>query len=126
MSNVMEYKGYCAKIEMDFEEGMLHGKIEDVNDLVAFDGRTIPEIEQSFHDAVDEYLTFCKEVGKEPDRPYSGTFNVRISPEMHRALAQEARREGITLNATVDRAIRECLNKPQPTGIGKSAADSGL
>ncbi|HNU92863.1 MAG TPA: type II toxin-antitoxin system HicB family antitoxin, partial [Spirochaetota bacterium] len=30
---------------------------------------------------------WCKEEGVEPEKPYSGKFNLRISPELHREAA---------------------------------------
>ena len=55
--------------------------------------------------AVDEYLAFCKEVGKEPEKEYKGTFNVRIESSLHRRLAMYASRMGESLNSTVEKAI---------------------
>ena len=54
-----------------------------------------------FYAAVDDYLEFCKEVGKDPEREYKGTFNVRISPELHKKLALRAFKDGCSLNAEV-------------------------
>lgn len=112
MNNVMKYKGYYARIEYSDEDRLLCGKIEDVNDLVNFSGETVDEVENAFHNAVDEYLAFCDSVGKEPERPCSGTFNVRIRPELHRALVRKATLDGSSLNATVEKAISAYLNPP--------------
>lgn len=107
MKNVLEYKGYHTKIEFDSEDFVLRGKIEGINDLVNFESEDINGIEREFHEAVDEYLEFCKEVGKEPDKEYKGTFNVRINPELHRKLAIVAMKNGDSLNASVEKAISE-------------------
>lgn len=80
--NILEYKGYHTKIEFDSEELVLRGKIEGINDLVNFECENIQDIEKEFHEAVDDYLEFCKEVGKE----YKGSFNVRINPQLHKQL----------------------------------------
>lgn len=105
--NILEYKGYRSKIEFDSEDCVLRGKIEGIKDLVTFESASIYEIEQEFHSAVDDYLEFCKEVGKEPDKEYRGTFNVRISPELHRKLVFFAMKKGETLNASVEKAIAQ-------------------
>ena len=68
-------------------------------------------IKKEFEKAVDDYLEFCKEVGKEPDKEYKGTFNVRIQPELHKRLALVALMNGETLNASVEKAIREYVNQ---------------
>lgn len=67
-------------------------------------------IEKEFHAAVDEYLEFCKEVGKELDKEYKGTINIRIFPESHKKLAVVALINGDTLNATVEEAIAEYVS----------------
>lgn len=111
MNKVMEYKGYHARIEFDVEDCTLHGKIEGINDLVTFESRNPLSIKKEFEKAVDDYLEFCKEVGKEPDKEYKGTFNVRIQPELHKRLALVALMNGETLNASVEKAIREYVNQ---------------
>ena len=111
MNKVMEYKGYHARIEFDVEDCTLHGKIEGINDLVTFESRNPLSIKKEFEKAVDDYLEFCKEVGKEPDKEYKGTFNVRIQPELHKRLALVALMNGETLNASVEKAIREYVKQ---------------
>ena len=105
MKNLLEYKGYHAKIEFDSEDLVLRGKIEGIKDLVNFESADISTVEEEFHAAVDDYLEFCKDVGKEPDKEYKGTFNIRISPDLHKRLAIVAMQNGDTLNATVEKAI---------------------
>lgn len=97
----MEYKGYHTKIEFDAESKTLRGKIEGINDYIDFEASDILNIKLEFHAAVDDYLEFCKEVGKDPEREYKGTFNVRISPELHKKLALRAFKDGCSLNAEV-------------------------
>ena len=105
MKNILEYKGYHAKIEFDSEDLVLRGKIEGIKDLVNFESADISTVEEEFHAAVEDYLEFCKDVGKEPDKEYKGTFNIRISPDLHKRLAIVAMQNGDTLNATVEKAI---------------------
>lgn len=106
-NNILEYKGYHTKILFDAETCVLRGKIEGINDLVNFESTDVSKIEEEFHDAVDDYLSFCEEVGKTPEKEYKGTFNIRISPELHKKLAIEAYQEDESLNAIVERAIEE-------------------
>ncbi len=109
-NNILEYKGYHTKIEFDSVEFILRGKIEGINDLVDFECEDIKDLETEFHEAVDAYLEFCKEVGKDPDKEYKGTFNVRISPDLHKKLAIIAMKNGDTLNASVEKAILEYVS----------------
>ena len=111
MKNIMEYKGYYTKIEFDSDSKVLYGRIEGINDLVNFESNSLREVECEFHKAVDDYLEFCEEVGKNPDKTYKGTFNIRISPELHRMAAMEAYKENITLNKLVEKAIQKVVYK---------------
>lgn len=111
MKNIMEYRGYYTRIEFDSDAKVLYGKIEGISDLITFECDSPLEIEQEFHNAVDDYLEFCMEVGKNPDKTYKGTFNIRISPELHRKAAIRAATENITLNKLVEHAIQEAVEK---------------
>lgn len=113
MRNLMEYKGYHTKIEVDVESMSLRGKIEGINDYIDFEAEDITAIEAEFHSAVDDYLEFCAEVGKEPEKEYKGTFNVRISPELHKKLALCAFKDGRSLNAEVEKAIMIFIDNDQ-------------
>lgn len=110
MGNVLEYKGYFTKIEYSAEDKILHGKIEAINDLVNFEAENAEEIEKEFHLAVDDYLEFCKGIGKSPDKTFSGSFNIRIRPELHKMLSIKAMKSGISLNKAVEQAISSYVN----------------
>lgn len=60
-----------------------------------------------FHQSIDNYLELCKQIGKNPEKEFRGSFNVRISPELHRKAALEAEKQKITLNQYVLRAIEK-------------------
>lgn len=107
----LHYKGYSGSVEYSQEDDVLHGRVLGINDLVTYEGRTLEEIKQYFTKAVEGYLAMCRELGQDPDKPFSGRFNVRISPQLHRALAVKARQSGISLNALVERAIKEALHE---------------
>lgn len=117
MKNILEYKGYYTKVEFSLEDKVLYGKIEGINDLVNFESNSAEDIENEFHDAVDDYLEFCKEVGKEPDKVYKGSFNVRISPALHKEISLLALKNGESLNQTVEKALKEYTEKTTQTEI---------
>ena len=102
--NILEYKGYRGKVEYDAENFMLHGKVVGIDDLITFEGNS-EHIEDEFHSAVDDYLEFCEEVGKSPEKEYCGSFNIRIKPELHKKLALKARTTNESLNSLVEKAI---------------------
>ncbi len=109
MSNSLSYKGYTALVEFDAESGMLFGSVAGIRDGIFFEGRNADEMKRFFQEAVDDYLTFCEEKGKEPERPFKGSFNVRIGSELHEkaALAAAARKQ--SLNQFVAAAIAAAL-----------------
>lgn len=108
----MEYKGYTAKVEYDYEDNIIVGKIIGIVDSITFETSSTQEIEQEFRNAVDDYLEFCREVGKSPDKPYKGQFNVRVSPELHRGLAMKAAQNKRTLNQEAELAFEAYLATP--------------
>ncbi len=105
MDNVLEYKGYYAKIEYSAKDQLVYGKIEGINDLVSFESDSLSKINDEFIAAVDDYLDYCIRCGKEPDKTYKGTFNIRISPELHKEIATIAIKNSISLNELVSHAI---------------------
>jgi predicted HicB family RNase H-like nuclease len=109
MSKALEYKGYASTVEFSAEDRCFHGKIAGIRDLVAYDGTTVDELEKNFHGAVDEYLAFCKAEGKEPDKPFRGTFQVRLKGDLHRRLALYAEEHHETINAAANEAIEKLL-----------------
>ena len=94
----MKYKGYTAHIEYDEEEGIFHGEVLDLRDVITFEGRSVTELRRALRDSVDDYLEFCEKRGEEPDRPFSGRLMVRLPPELHRAIYTRARQQGKSLN----------------------------
>lgn len=105
MNNTMEYKGYIGSVEFSEEDGVLFGKALGIRALISYEGETGKELLQDFHDAVDDYLSLCKDQGIEPERAYKGSFNVRISPELHKKIAVLATEQRISLNSFVENAL---------------------
>lgn len=103
---LLHYKGYTARPEYSAEDRVFYGTILGISDMVDFQSDSAKDLEEEFHKAVDDYLEFCAEIGKEPQKEYSGLFNVRISPELHREVSIFAQAEGVTLNKAVEKAIR--------------------
>ncbi len=111
MSNLMEYKGYHGKVEYSGDEKLFVGRVIDIDGTITFTGASINELEQAMHNAVDGYVEWCQQIGKQPAREYKGSFNVRIASELHRDAAITAAERGITLNQFVAEAIREKLQR---------------
>jgi len=105
--NTMTYKGYLGSVSFSEKDGVFFGKIEGINGLVNFEGESVKELTEAFHEAVDDYLAYCKDEGIEPDKSYSGILNVRLTPAIHRQISMLARQAGITLNAYIKNALEE-------------------
>ncbi|MDD4718136.1 MAG: type II toxin-antitoxin system HicB family antitoxin [Eubacteriales bacterium] len=106
MNNMMKYKGYYAHIEYSDDDNCFFGKITGIADIVSFEGESIIGLKQAFIDAVDDYLDICIRQGKEPQKAYKGSFNVRIDPDLHKEAAIIATAKGISLNQLVEKAVR--------------------
>lgn len=105
MNNTMEYKGYVGSVEFSEKDEALFGKVMGIRALISYEGETGKELLSDFHTAVDEYLALCAEQGVEPERSYKGSFNVRISPELHKKIAVCAAEQQISLNSFVENAL---------------------
>lgn len=115
MSNILKYKGYTGSIETSIEDGeiLLYGKILFIRDTILYEADRASELKAAFESAVDDYLETCVEVGKPADTPHSGSFNVRIGPELHRKAAIHAHLNGITLNAVMVKAVEQLISDEQ-------------
>lgn len=105
MSNLLSYKNYNGTVEYSREDKCLFGKVVGIKSLLSYEGNSVQDLEQDFQSVIDEYLADCKERNIEPEQPYKGTFNIRISPELHRNIAIYAIEHGKSLNAVVEEAI---------------------
>lgn len=107
MKDVITYKNFIGSVHFSAGDKVFYGKIEGINDLVLFEGQSVNELIKAFHEAVNDYLELCKEAGKEPERPFKGSFNVRISSDLHKKAVEKAIRHGVSLNQFVQKAIED-------------------
>ena len=105
MSNTIEYKGYIGNIEFSETDKVFYGKVQGIRSLISYEGENAKELIEDFHSAVDDYLNLCERRGIEPERAYKGTFNIRISPELHKSAAIYAAEHKISLNSVVETAL---------------------
>jgi predicted HicB family RNase H-like nuclease len=106
---MMKYKGYTGHVIYDDEAKIFHGEVLGIKDVITFQGTTVDEIEQAFKDSVDDYLAFCKERGEEPDKPFSGKFNLRIPPDLHAKLSIAAQSQGESLNSFIGKMLQRLV-----------------
>ena len=105
--NIMEYKGYHGSVEYSATDRCFFGKILGIRSVILYEGNDVKTIEKDFHASVDEYLEYCKKKGVSPEKNYSGSFQVRVSPETHRELSDIATISGKKLNTVVAEALAE-------------------
>ena len=113
--NTLKYKGYIGSVAYSEPDKVFFGKIEGIDGLVNYEGESVKELTDAFHEAVDDYLIFCEEHNWKPEKSYTGTFNVRIAPDTHRDIANLAAEAGISINAFVKRALNEAVKHPWVT-----------
>ena len=109
MKNLIEYKGYVGSVEFSEEDGLFFGKVQGIRSLISYEGMNALELTKDFHAAVDGYLEQCSKNGREPEKAYKGTFNVRISPELHKKIAVYTMEHGMTLNSFVEHSMEKEL-----------------
>lgn len=111
MTNAMNYKSYYGSIEYSPEDDCLHGRLLNINDVVSFEGSSVKEIKLAFKEAVDDYLAACKEIGKRPEKPFSGKVMFRISPEVHARAALAAELSGKSLNQWAEEVLAKATGQ---------------
>lgn len=108
---MMEYQGYLGKVEFDGEAELFHGEVINTRDVITFQGQSVVELRAAFHASIDDYLAFCAERGEPPDKPFSGQFVTRISPELHRQIHQAAAKAGKSINAYVAEQLQAAVER---------------
>jgi len=106
MNNLLEHKGYFGTVEFSATDKVLFGKVLGIKGLISYEGNSVESLKDDFEGAIDDYLEMCAEKDIEPERAYRGSFNVRVSPELHKKLALYSVSHGQTLNSTVEEAIK--------------------
>ena len=112
MNDILQYKNYFATVHFNADDEVFHGKIIGINDLVSFEGTNVKELKKAFQGAVEDYLETCKALQKVPEKAYKGSFNIRISSELHKEAALYASIKNVSLNDFIKQAIAHVLSKP--------------
>ena len=103
--NTLKYKDFIGSVNFSEKDGVFFGKIEGIDGLVNFEGESVKELTTAFHEAVDDYLAYCEAEGIEAHKSYTGTLNVRISPETHSRIAVLAKQAGVSINSFIKSAL---------------------
>ena len=111
MSSTLQHRDYDGSVLYSAEDKCLHGRVLGIRDMISYGGKTVDELEKNFRDAVDEYLAFCDETGKTPNRPFKGSLNIRLSHDLHLKASRLAEQRNQKLNAVINEALQEYLAK---------------
>lgn len=110
MKDVINYKGFIGSVHFSADDSVFYGKVEGITDLVTFEGETVKELTEAFHFMVDEHIKDCEVENLSPEKSYKGSFNVRLTPELHRRIAISAKMRGITINKYVYEALNQIVS----------------
>jgi predicted HicB family RNase H-like nuclease len=111
MNDILQYKNYYASVHFSADDEVFYGKLLGINDLISFEGSSVKELKGSFREAVEDYLALCTDLGKDPDKTYKGTFNVRVPSALHKEASLFAAVHNITLNEFVKTALSFALQR---------------
>lgn len=118
MNNIIHYKGYDGSVEFSEDDGIFFGKVMGIRSLISYEGENAKELLTDFHNAVDDYLENCIAEGKEPEAAFKGSFNIRLTPELHRKLFIYTTTHRISINKYIEDTLE---NSPAATDIDLTA-----
>lgn len=106
----LEYNGFHGTVHYSNEDAIFFGKISAIHDLITFEGSSVKELQKSFKEAVDDYIEICAAKNKPLLKSMKGSFNVRVTPELHQKVAKASLIQGMSLNQFVQKAIESKLS----------------
>jgi predicted HicB family RNase H-like nuclease len=112
MKDGMEYKGYIGTVHFSSEDEIFYGKVKYIKSLISFEGHDVESLKSAFQEAVEDYLDLCEAENLKPEKPFKGTFNVRIGSERHRRAVLFAEEHELNLNTVIAQALEQFLPPP--------------
>lgn len=107
MNNTIQYKGYIGSVEFSEEDSLFYGKVLGIRSLISYEGENAHDLIEDFHNAIDDYLEDCKENGKNPEVAFKGSFNIRISPELHKQIYIYASSHQMSINHYIEETLEQ-------------------
>jgi len=105
------YKGYVGSVEFSSTDEVFWGKIEHINDLITFESDNAHTLKKAFEDAVDDYLNYCAEKNIMAEKPFKGSFNIRLAPALHKRAYLKAREKGLSLNKYIEIIVKQSIER---------------
>lgn len=107
--NELSYKDYLGTVEWSEEDNVFHGRVLGIQAHIFYEGKDINDLRKDFIDAVESYLDYCYSKNLKPEKPYKGSFNVRVDPKLHSKAVEKAKEKGVSLNKLVTEALQAYL-----------------
>lgn len=107
MKDMMRYKDYYGSVHYSDEDRVFYGRVEFIRALVSYEGTDVDSLRRAFEGAVDDYLETCREQGAAPEKPFKGSFNVRVGPALHQRIAVAAALKGVSLNKFIANVLEK-------------------
>lgn len=122
----MEFDGFTVNLYRD-EDGDWLAHFEELPNISAF-SKTPEEALKELSVAWESVKESCRKhnhpIPQAPSsKQYTGTFNVRIDKRVHKALAIEAAKVGISLNALVSQKLATSVNRELPHSLEIAATE---
>lgn len=109
MNNVIQYKNYTGSIELSQDDMVFYGKVLGIKSLISYEGKSAKELYKNFSETIDDYLNTCKENNIEPELPFKGSFNIRISPELHKKIAIFSINHKMSINQYINNVLEKSI-----------------
>jgi predicted HicB family RNase H-like nuclease len=107
MNNILEYKGYAGSVNFDSDDRIFYGRVLGIEDVIGFEGTDADTLEADFRNAVDDYIETCQEIGKSPEKPFSGKIILEIPPDLYLAVSAAASRQRKSIDVWITEACRK-------------------
>ncbi len=111
MKNTMKYRDYIGSVEFSEAKKCFFGNVLGIRKNISYEGEDVRSLIHNFHEAVDDYLADSSKMGTEPEKAYKGTFNVRVSENLHREAALYGLNNNMSLNSVVENALQNMVEK---------------
>ena len=107
--NFLEYKGYQGTVEYSAEDNLLFGQVVGIRGLISYEGSSIEQLRADFEEVIDDYLQDCSDSGTPPQKPYNGSLDVTICPDLHKRLQLYSNRKNMKTEEIVEAAIKHYI-----------------
>jgi predicted HicB family RNase H-like nuclease len=125
MKDLMKYRDYFGSVHYNDDDRIFHGKVEFIRALVSYEGTDVESLRRAFGEAVDDYLELCHKQKTEPEKPFKGSFNVRVGPRLHQEIALNALNEGMSLNQYITWILEKESREGQESSRNATVIISG-